>query len=182
MSHSRNLLGIMSVGIAVILWMRPAAAQVTRHGSVEFAILPSLNLASFDEDNVTALTFPTVTPGIRMTFWSQSRMTVDFGLSFLHYSEEEWDDVSVLCLEGGPGVDLGGKGAAWRPFVNGIVGMLSISSGDSETEMYVGGQVGLRHFVKDYAATRLQIGYRRTLGDFFELSNIEIAGGVSFFL
>jgi len=168
--------------MALALWAQPTRAQVSRQGDVEFAILPSLNLASFDEDNVTALTFPSVTPGIRMTFWTQSPLTVDFGLSYLNFSAEDEDGVTVLCLEGGPGVDLGGNGASWRPFVNGVLGLLSISSGEAESEMYVGGQVGVRHFVKDYAATRIQVGYRKTLGDYFELGNFEVAGGVSFFL
>jgi hypothetical protein len=98
------------------------------------------------------------------------------------------DDATVLALESGLGADLAPSAGKWHPFVGALIGYLSISESfgfgqdNTHSEAYVGGTLGLRHFVKDYAATRMQIGYRRTLGDYFELGNLEIAGGVSFFL
>jgi len=182
MPRVRSLLSITLASIAVTAWVTPTAAQELRHGSVEFALLESINFAGSGDESATILTFPTVSPAIRMTFWTQSPLTVDFGLSFVSISGEDNDAVTILWLEGGAGADLGKPNSSWRPFVGGLFGLISVSAYDTESEPYIGAQVGLRHFVKDFAATRLQVGYRKTLGDKIDLGNLEIAGGVSFFL
>jgi len=181
MPHVRSL-PALAVAAVLIAAGAPAAAQEFHHGSVEFALLESVNFASLDHENATVLTFPTVSPAIRMTFWTNSPATVDFGLSFVNVSSGDNDNVSVVCLEGGVGADLGRKGDAWRPFFGGLLGYISVSEDKAESSPYLGVQFGVRNFVRDFAATRLQIGYRKTLGGDIDLGNIEIAGGVSFFL
>jgi hypothetical protein len=46
----------------------------------------------------------------------------------------------------------------------------------------IGGVIGIRNMIREYAATRVQVGYRKTRGDFLDASVIEIAVGISFFL
>jgi hypothetical protein len=184
MPQVRSLLVAFSAIAITLASGATAKAQAPEHGRVEFAILPSMNLLSWDDgdESATAFTFPTVSPGIRMTFWTRTSLTFDFGLSFGHMAMEGDNDPTALALEFGPGIDFAPKKGNWHPFASVLVGYLSIGEDEAESEAYVGGTVGVRHFVRDYAATRLQIGYRRTLGDFFEAGNLEIAAGVSFFL
>jgi len=178
----------VAAGIVGFAGTGRALAQERPHGSVELAVLGGLTfIMPSGGKAVTAVSAPTgaglspSTPSLRFTIWSESRMMFDAGFTFLHL-ENGGRNSTLGIIEGGIGMPLARRDATIQPFGTVVFGILSMSSGASATEAYVGGIFGARTFIRDYAATRFQIGYRRTLGDQFDLGALEVAGGVSFFL
>jgi hypothetical protein len=177
-----------AIGIVAFVCADAALAQERPHGSVEVAVLGGLTLIMPSGGTVvTAVSAPTgaglspSTPSLRFTIWSESRMMFDAGFSFLHL-ENSGRSSTLGIIEGGIGMPLAKREATIQPFGTVVFGIVSMSSGASATEAYIGGVFGARTFIRDYAATRFQIGYRRTLGDQLDFGALEVAVGVSFFL
>jgi len=177
--------GKMSIMSLVIMLASCTGAlgQAHDHGNVEFAMLGGVTVLSEQDgdDDLTAVGIPYVVPGFRMAYWTGSRLTVDGGLSVLSLSVED-DEVTATNLEGGIGVRLGAPDKSLVPFVGGLVGIISLSNGDSESGFYLGGQGGIKVFFTDYSAFRMQLSYRTMLDDELDYDALEIAAGLSFFL
>ncbi len=173
-------------------------AQSPKRPSVEFALLSSVNFIIryntdtwtcdtlydycwFDPDEgYTAATFPSVAPGIRITFWSISPLLIDAAMSYMRTRSDRGSITEQLMFEVGVGADLARHAGTEHPFAGVIAGAAVI---DEQAAPYVGAQLGLRHFIRDYAALRFQLGYRVTLGrDGPDLRAIEVAAGIGFFL
>jgi hypothetical protein len=183
----------------------PAAslAQSPKRPSVEFALLSSVNyviryrgyllgqyvwdgpsITFYDkglEDHYTAVTFPSVAPGLRVTFWSRSQILIDAAMSWMRLRSEGGETNDNLMFELGVGADLARREGTEHPFVGFLTGFAVLENGDPVP--YIGAQLGLRHFIRDYAALRVQLGYRATLNRHEDdLRSIEIACGIGFFL
>lgn len=182
-----------TVIVCLSLFSIPASAQTYDHGNVEFAILGGFTLLTEHTggDGATIFGVPYVLPGLRMSFWTKSPLVVDCGFSLLSVGADD-DRVTALDLEAGLGRTFGPRNSRTTSFVNGLVGLLSLSTEDeSHSNAYLGGQIGLRSMINDHAAFRAQVGYRYWLGssknnwweeDEFDFSTLEIAMGLSFFL
>ena len=156
-------------------------AQTVNHGNVEFSVLNGVAFVSRDGEDATVLMTP-VPPVWRLSFWSPSSVTIDFGLSALRASEDE-ESFSILNLEGGVGVNLAPHNSKTVPFVGGMAGLISLGEeDDTETKEYIGGQAGIRWFVRDYAAIRAQAAYRSIFVEGDNVGIVELVGGLSFFL
>jgi hypothetical protein len=156
---------------------QPATAQTVNHGDVEFSVMNGLGFVSSGGDNATVLMTP-VPPVWRISFWTQSALTADLGFSVLIA-----DDFTIINLESGMSANLAARDATLVPFIGGLAGLLNSNDGsDSSTDFYLGGQAGLRSFFRDYAAVRLQAGYRHVMLEGDDVGIIELVGGLSFFL
>ena len=176
--HAGSLLALLA---GAVLAVGDAGAQTVNHGNVEIAVMDGIGIVSSEYDDATVIMTP-VPPVWRLTFWTRSALTVDFGFSFLTASEDE-DNFTILNLETGVGANLAARDAKLVPFVGALGGLLTLDGGyDSETNFYVGGQVGVKSFFRDYAAVRVQAGYRHVMLDDDDVGIIEIVGGLSFFL
>lgn len=176
---------------AILLAAVPAGAlaQPSDKYEVEFALLASINwiretrpcyFGGCDEQrNRSYLTVPSIAPGLRLTVWGARPVLIDFGVTVFAANEERYSDGQAL-LESGVSVDVAKRGAKFRPFGGAIIGALS---GESDATMYLGAQGGFRYMMRDYAAARAQLAYRKTVGDDPpKLRAIELACGLSFFL
>jgi hypothetical protein len=140
-----------------------------------------LGIVTSKGESATVLMTP-VPPVWRLSIWSPTSLTIDFGFSGLRASEDE-DSFTILNLEGGVGANLAAHDAKVVPFVGAMAGIVSLSEDDdTETKEYVGGQAGVRWFVRDYAAIRVQAAFRDILVEGDNVSVIELVGGLSFFL
>jgi hypothetical protein len=160
-----------------------ANAQGRPERSLEISTLHgfTLILPEDDDDNITAVLTP-LPPVIRMSFRTSSRITADLGFSALTLSVED-DDFTVVNLEGGVSFLTRHEPSGTVPFIGAMVGMVSFSSeDDSESDFYVGAQAGIRHHFRDYAATRVQVGFRHLTGEEIGADFLEVVGGLSFFL
>jgi hypothetical protein len=181
---------LMIVFLLVLLAGSDAVGQMYEHGNIEFSMLGGVTIFMPEYgDNSTIIALPQgsagawmgVFPGFRMSVWTDSPLLFDFGCSIFSVSEEG-DDISLLNLEGGVGAAFEMENSNVSPFVQGIIGFMSISNGDSESELYLGGQGGIRYFFRETSAARFQVGYRHMMGDELDFDTVEIAGGISFFL
>lgn len=172
---------IVSLLAMTVLAASSAGAQTVNHGNIEIAVMDGLGIVNSEYDDATVIMTP-VPPVWRVTFWSQSALTADLGFSFLTAHEDD-DDLTILNLETGLGANLAARDAKVVPFVGGLGGLLTIDDGyQSETNFYLGGQFGVRSFFRDYAAVRVQVGYRHVMLDSDDVGIIEVVGGLSFFL
>lgn len=183
------------VMLLVVVVAQPIFAQSNPEYQFEIAIISSLSFVSerqsydyrgdwYGGGNETEeyLLIPGNSPGLRLTFRTRSPILVDAGVMLIA-SGTDYNSARVdrFMLELGLGVDLGRKGSRIRPFVGAIGG--GIMSDNSAFRNYVGGQGGVRFFVRDYAALRLQIGHRTTLNDErYGFKVTEIAAGIGFLL
>ena len=159
---------------------------------MEFAILGGLSVLSYEsfygsDDSETYMTIPSgssafpLSSMLRMSFWTKSQLVVDLGFSLFNASNG--GDLSALNIEGGMGAVFGESDIKTFPFAGILLGILSLSNGDTESEGYIGFQGGFRHFFREHAAMRMQVAYRRFLGDEFRLeSSLEISAGLSLFI
>ena len=171
-----------------------ASVSVARPGDtyeVEFAILPSMSFVREIREcyyepwdcegdrSTTVLQFPGVAPAIRFTAWGSQPLLFDLGITLIDSESDRGYSDSYLMVEGGFGVDVAKRPDKLRPFA-GIVG--GVVSADDPLA-YLGAQGGIRYFIRDYTATRLQLGYRATIGrEPPKYRSIELACGLSFFL
>ncbi len=177
-----------AIGVATIADPRMALAQNGAHGSFEISLLGGVTVLMPGEGNsAVGVALPTgaglspIVPSLRITIWSRSRLTFDAGFSFIHLSEGN-NNAALGIIEGGLGMLLADQEAKIRPFGTILFGVVAESGGPGNTEAYIGGLFGARTFIRDYAATRFQVGYRRTLGNRLDLGSLECVGGISFFL
>ncbi len=178
--------------LTIMTFTSNTLAQRPDGGSVEFAMLGGLNVLTFesyygDDDTESYLTIPTGSSAfplmsmLRMSVWTKSLIVFDFGFSLFNVSDG--GDFRVFNTEGGIGAAFGESDARTFPFASVLLGVLSLSNGDTDTEGYVGFQGGIRHLFREHAAVRMQIAYRSFLGDELRLkSSLEIAGGLSFLI
>jgi hypothetical protein len=167
-------------------------AQRPDKGTVEFAMLGGISILDYEgpfgsNDSETYFSIPSgsstfpLSSMMRMSFWTRSQLVIDLGFSFLNISDG--GDLTAVNIEGGIGGVFGESDAKTFPFAGAILGVLSISNGDTESEGYIGFQGGFRHFFLKHAAMRMQVAYRKFLGDEFNLdSSLEVGGGLSFFI
>ncbi len=178
--------------LTILTFTSNTLAQRPDGGSVEFALLGGLNVLTFEgyfggDNTESYLTIPggssafPMTSMLRMSVWTKSLIVFDFGFSLFNVSDG--GDFRVFNTEGGIGAAFGESDARTSPFASVLLGVLSLSNGDTDTEGYVGFQGGIRHFFRKHAAVRMQIAYRSFFGDELSLkSSLEIAGGLSFFI
>ena len=180
---------LLACVVAVALWavLSPgvSVAQQVTHGNTEFSVMHGLVIASSNGigDDATIIMTP-VPPVWRVTFWTQSPLTIETGFSLLSASAGG-NTFTILNLEGGLGANLATHNAKTVPFVGAVGGVVAISmtNEESQTDPYVGVQLGLRTFVRDYAALRVQTGFRHVFvkhGGGTDL--FEAVAGLSFFL
>jgi hypothetical protein len=170
-------------------------AQPGQHYQLEIAIISSVSFVtesheydyrydydggSFETD--TYVLIPANAPGLRFTFWTKSPVLVDAGLMLSAKGNDGFSaEIDKFMIELGLGVDLGKGEGRIRPFLGALGGGIMYSTSDFRN--YVGGQAGVRFFVKDYAAVRVQIAHRSTMGnDLPRYKVTEIAGGIGFLL
>lgn len=178
-----------------LLLFAPADASGQRNKDYEFeiAVLPSVNFVSRsheherypwdynDANSYTVITVPSIAPALRVSVWSAQPVVLDFGITVLESESERGVEDSQLLLETGIGVDLAQPEQRLRPFGGILVGMMSGDLGDLGG--YLGAQGGVRYFFRDYVASRVQLGFRRTISDDNErIRAIEIAFGLGFFI
>lgn len=183
---------LILVFLTILIFTSNTLAQRPDGGSVEFAILGGLNVLTFEsyygnDDTESYLTIPSgssafpMTSMLRMSVWTKSLMVFDFGFSLFNVSDG--GDFRVFNTEGGIGAAFGESDAKTFPFASVLLGVLTLSNGDADTDGYVGFQGGIRHLFRKHAAVRMQIAYRSFFGDDLSLkSSLEIAGGLSFFI
>lgn len=172
---------IVSLLAMTVLTASTASAQTVNHGNVEITVMNGLGIVTANGDDATVIITP-VPPVWRASVWTESALTLDLGFSFLS-AHEDYDDLTIINAEAGPGVNLAPRDASLVPFVGGLGGLLYADNGSSSnTSFYVGGQVGIRSFIRDYAAVRMQVGYRHVMEEGEDIGIIEIVGGLSFFL
>lgn len=175
--------GIWVVALATVMMLTVAVAE-TAHAqyaeNVEIAVLGTVSITSPERgDDETAIAIPggsSVLPtfaGLRLAFHNASPYLLEVGGSLLNV-----EDVTILNLEGAVGGEFGHREDKSMPFVQGIIGMLHVSNGTGETELYLGAQGGFRYFFKPNAVTRFQVGYRKMLGDEFNFSILEFGIGI----
>jgi hypothetical protein len=178
--------------LTVLMITSDTLAQRPDGGSVEFAMLGGLNVLTYEgyyggDDSETYLTIPSgssafpLTSMLRMSVWTRSIVVYDLGFSVFNVSDG--GDFRVFNTEGGIGAAFGESDARTFPFAGVILGVLSLSNGDADSEIYLGFQGGFRHLFRKHAAVRMQIAYRSFLGDALNIeSSLEIAGGLSFLI
>lgn len=177
----------------LVLATPEAFGQRNKEYELEIAVLPSLTYVfrsserdreyweSYDPDSYTVITVPSFAPALRVSVWSVQPVVLDFGITVLESESERGVEESQLLLETGIGMDLAKAGQRVRPFGGIIIGMMSGDLG--ELGGYLGAQGGVRYFFRDYAATRVQVGFRRTISDDSpRIRAIEIACGLGFFI
>ena len=186
----RNLIFVLAMAsILTIASMPRAFAQFQRRGKVELMVLGGYTWflpkgGGHGEGAVSAPVGSGVVAGLpawRVTCWPTSQLSLDLGFSYLHAGSGD-DKTEILNVEGGVGGSLGQDGSRTQPFCSALLGLLSVSNGKTASEAYLGGEIGVRSFIRDYAAVHLQLGYRHMLGNAFGFSTLEIAGGLGFFL
>ncbi len=184
---------VLICAAAVLIVALPAGvlAQPGDKYEMEFALLASINWIQetrecyyencpADRDR-SYLTVPNIAPGLRLTVWGARPVLIDFGITLFEEDEgSRFDPDGQALLESGISIDFAKRGKKLRPFGGAIIGAVS---GDGDAKMYLGAQGGIRYFIRDYAATRAQLAYRKTVGDDPpKLRAIELACGLSFFL
>lgn len=170
-----------------------AFAQRNEDYQFEIAVLPSVTYVfrSYeherdpwyynDANSYTVITVPSIAPALRVSVWSAQLVILDFGITVLESESENGVEGSQLLLETGVGVDVARSGQRVRPFGGVIIGMMSGELGDLGG--YLGAQGGVRYFFRDYVATRVQLGFRRTISeDSDRIRAIEFACGLGFFI
>lgn len=183
---------LVLVFLSILIFASNTLAQRPEAGSVEFAMLGGLNVLTFEgyfggDDTESYLAIPggssafPLTSMLRMSVWTKSLIVFDFGFSL--FNVNDGGDFTVFNTEGGIGAAFGESDAKTFPFASVLLGVLSLSNSDTDTEGYVGFQGGIRHLFRKHAAVRMQIAYRSFFGDGLNLkSSLEIAGGMSFFI
>jgi hypothetical protein len=189
---------MFGVFILVLFAAGNGVAQHRPDGRIEIAMLAGLTLYGHEsflngEPSVgvpVGGSFATVgaIPGVRLTYWTNSFLTVDLGVSFL------FEDDPILGAELGIGANLRRRDAKLQPFFSGLAGFWSNLESSSSfpgylahrTEYlrdgaYIGGCGGIKLFVRDHATWRLQAGLRHGVSDFDE-TLLEILTGFGFFL
>lgn len=172
---------------AVILMPSGVVAQTGTHGDFEISVLNGIGLLTSGGGQTSVIMTP-VPPVWRVTYWTPSPVTANLGFSILAS-----DGLTVVNGEMGLGVNFARRGAKNVPFV-GVLGGLLLTDDESftdreyydddnaDTNFYIGGQAGIRTFIRDYAAVRFQTGYRRVMLERDDVGIIEFVGGLSFFL
>lgn len=186
----RNLPVVALAAAAAVMLPSNAAAERPRKGSVEFAILGGLSSFAYESyygndntDTYFALpsgssSFP-LSSMLRMSVWTSSSLIADLGFSMLNISDGGSSTVSNMEI--GVGAAFGEQRADAFPFIGAVMGILMAADGNSDSEAYLGFQGGFRYFFREHAALRMQVGYRRFMGDDFSLeSSMEIVGGLGF--
>jgi hypothetical protein len=184
---------IVAALLLLFLFTPDALGQRNKDYEFEIAVLPSVTYVfrsfdrerdyweSNDPDSYTVIALPSFAPALRVSVWSVQPVVLDFGITVLEAESERGVEESQLMLETGIGMDLAKAGQRVRPFGGAIIGMMSGDVG--ELGGYLGAQGGVRYFFRDYAATRVQVGFRRTISDDSpRIRAIEIAFGLGFFI
>jgi len=126
---------------------------------------------------------------LRLSWWVGSHATIDAGFSWLSLNAEGGSR-NYLVVEGGPGVAFGKPGSAMSPFAGALVGVVRIpgkvayfrdEEERSDTRAYLGAEIGVRSWFRDYAAIRFQAGYRRVFGNDEDWHILEVLGGIGVF-
>jgi hypothetical protein len=186
----RSMIFVLAVTIILAIASTPEAfAQFQRQGRVEVTVLGGFTwfVPNGGAKSEYAISVPAGSgvvaglPALRITCWPASQLSLDLGFSYLHAGSGS-DKTEILNIEGGVGGSFGQKGSRTQPFCSVLFGLLSVSANSQASESYLGGQLGVRNYIRDYAAVHLQLGYRRMLGKTFGFSTVEIAGGLGFFL
>jgi len=187
----RKAIALFAMALIVSLCTGSASAQNDWAGKFEITMLGGFNfvMEQDGDEDITVIGIPhgaagvdyTAFPAFRFTFWLDAPVQLDGGFSYVSYSRDE-HDYSLINLEGGVSTNIKTKSGKVAPFIGGFAGLLSASNGNTQTELYLGGQAGARIPIRDYAAVRFQVAYRHMLGDDFDFNVLEIAGGLSFFL
>lgn len=176
-----------------LLLVPPCAAQAPGGQTFEVGMVASLNIVSFEHlDDALAITAPGYAPGIRVTYWPTNMFLLDVAGSVVHVRQDN-SEVTAYMLEGGLGVDFGRKEAKVRPYAGMLLGYANLSIPDinggfstardfEPSSTYFGAQLGVRQFIRDYAATRAFVAYRKLGSDFDNASMIELGVGLSVFL
>jgi len=176
--------GILLTLFAVAVVMLTAQSSLAQQSNVEIGVLGTVSVLMpkyGDDETVVSIpggssVLPT-TSGLRVSFWEAEPVLVEGGFSFVAV-----EDLTVFTVEGAIGGTTKGRREGFKPFAQGILGVLSASSnGDSDSEAYAGAQAGFRQFIKPNVTGRVQFGYRKFLGD-SKLGVIEIGAGFGVFL
>jgi len=185
MRQFRPLACIGAMAILTVLLPGKAQSQQAAHGNTEISMMHGFVLASSGGENDEAVIIMTPVPPVwRLTFWTHSRLIIETGFSFLSVSSDG-HNVTIANFEGGVGANLASREAKSVPFASVVGGMVSMSASheESETDPYIGAQLGVRTFMRDYAAVRFQTGFRHVfLKDGDGTNLIEVVAGLSFFL
>jgi hypothetical protein len=188
----RSMVASALVFLTFLAFSSNTLAQRPEGGRVEFSMLGGLNVLTYEgyyggDDTESYLAVPSgssvfpLSSMLRMSFWTNSLLVTDLGVSILNVSDG--GEITVVNLEGGISAAFGESNANTFPFAGVLVGILSLSNGDTDNEGFVGFQGGLRHFFRPHAAMRMQVAYRRFLSDELRLeSSLEIAAGLSFLI
>lgn len=182
---------LCAVAAAALVVAESAIAQPRDDVQFEFAIMPSINLLREEREcwyepwdcdiyrSTTVIAFPGVTPAIRFTAWGERPLLLDLGLTVIETGDDRGYTDSYFMFEGGFSLDVAKRPDKLRPYAGVIAGVLPIN----DPLAFLGIQGGVRFFIREYATTRLQVGYRATLAkDPPKYRSIEVAGGLSFFL
>ncbi len=177
----------------VLAFSVPAEARPGDRYTVEFAVLPSLqgvherfsrySYGGYVYESKDEAVTPLDNSQFRFSLWSRSAFVVDFaklriGDPHSDYGYSEGRDL----YEVGLGYDFGRGDRRLRPFSTALAGLVIIDDvGDAET--YVGVAGGIRYFVRDWAAARLQLAMRQKVTNTKDAFRaIELAVGMGFFL
>jgi hypothetical protein len=176
----------------------PVRADPPKRPSVEFALLTSVDYVvrfntgappcdtiydycRFDPNaGYTAVTSPVVAPGLRISFWSTHPILIDLAMSWMRVRDDDHHVSEEVMFELGASADIARRRSIEHPFAGVLAGVVVF---DDQATPYLGAQLGVKHFIRDYAALRLQLGYRTTLAkNRRDLRAIEAAAGIGFFL
>ncbi|MEW5876264.1 MAG: hypothetical protein AB1752_13935 [Candidatus Zixiibacteriota bacterium] len=187
----------LAISTLVALVGPSCPAQTRPDGNWEFALLGGLSLYGHESvrDGETGVAVPhggdlrtiPFSSSLRVTYWTRSPITLEFGLAYLH------EEHSVGNAEAGFGVNLLERSARFQPFVSLVLGVwwdgyYRQSPGplpamvvvDRDDGLHTGLTVGARYFVRDHACLRLQTGLRKA--SFRDESVLEVLTGLGFFL
>ena len=172
--------------------MDPAQAFEREQGVVELGVLAGATFFLGDKDEVNYTGYLTsgsggihapITPGLRLTFWTQTPVLIDVGASM--FSSNVFNEsFTALNLEVGIGLRTTYPSRV-VPWTSVLAGFVSWSADGTTNDAYVGGQVGVRVFVTGRTSFRTQLGYRHTLqgpDSGFDLDAIETSVGLGVYL
>jgi len=190
---TRDLLYGVAAAVMLTAIAPSAQARPGDRYTIEFAMLPTVVFMHesyldsrrdyFEGESYNLTSTPIDVAQFRVTLWSRSAFIVDLAALVIR-NRDSWEssrDNNRHLYEGGISYDFGIGESRFRPFAGGLAGLIRSNSPDLRG--YLGAQAGTRFFVKDWAATRVQVVYRHTLARADEqFRAVELSGGIGFFL
>jgi hypothetical protein len=166
-----------------------AVAQSASSHQFEISVMTAVTVITEDvdsyysydsdtEESETYVRVPVGAPGLRVTFWTGTPVTVEAGLKLDLAISDDGTGENVMA-EVGVGIDLRDRTQALRPYVAVLGGLLMFN--DDVSRNYLGAQAGVRYFIREYAALKIQLGHRTTMRDLgHDYRASELAFGLGF--